>query len=280
MWTVRVEKDSINQTGNRLTTFVLTYPRFIHAEFLTHRMVSKNSASSRAIPVSRMIEQVENDPAMPIYWGKNQPGMQAKVELVGEELERAKSLWLSARTNAVAYATAMNQAGAHKQIVNRILEPFSWITVVASATEWVNFWNLRLHPDAQPEFQHLAKMMRAAYDASQPQLLRSGMWHLPFWDWSDSGAPAVQWGYGPALTRARQVATGRIARVSYLTHDGRRDQAKDIELHDQLQASGHWSPFEHCAMALGKPRRVNNFYGFDQYRRHIDPQRMPENHER
>jgi thymidylate synthase ThyX len=234
----------------------------IHAEFMTHRAISRNAASSRAIPIEKVIQRVKNDPAMPIWWGKNQKGMQAMEELKGPFLEGAKKDWLRARDLAVASADRLMAWSAHKQIVNRILEPFCWITVIASATDWSNFFALRCHKDAQPEFQYIASMMLGAYIATTPTPVARGDMHLPLV--FDEDWPLVGFKY----SEAKKVSVGRCARVSYLTHDGRRDISEDIALHDRLIGPGHWSPFEHVATASSDPTlRSGNFRGFVQYRK-------------
>jgi len=238
--------DSVTPEGNRLTTFVLTYWRAIHSEFMTHRCFSRNASSSRAIPIAKMIEAIETEPAKPVFWGTNQAGMQASEQLGGQELDNAKYEWLIARNRAVDSCTILNQSKLHKQITNRTLEPFAHIIVVATASDrgLRNMFGLRAHKDAQPEFQVLAYKMLKDWLNSTPTKLNWGQWHVPFYE-----NPTV---FGPTPTDIDQlkIATGRIARVSYLTHDGVRDEAKDIELHDRLASSGHWSPFEHCAMAI------------------------------
>lgn len=238
--------DSITPDGNRLTTFVLTYWRAIHSEFMTHRCFSRNASSSRAIPISKMIEAVETEPALPVFWGTNQAGMQAAEQLKGPELDIAKMEWKLARNRAVDSCNTLNASKLHKQIANRVLEPFAHITVVATSSErgLLNMFGLRAHKDAQPEYQVLAYKMLKCWLKSKPNKLDFGQWHVPFYE-----NPTV---FGPNPTDLDQlkIATGRIARVSYLTHDGVRDESKDIELHDRLAASGHWSPFEHCAMAI------------------------------
>ena len=184
--TVKIIADSINLNGNRLTTFELEYPRFIHAEFMTHRLFSRNSASSRAIPVSKMIENIKTNIAMPIHWGKNQKGMQAneehyaKVEIKKDVYESREVAWSFACKNAIEIAEAFDKAGYHKQIVNRLLEPFQNIKVICSATEYDNFFSLRLHPDAQPEIKELANQMYNALKQSDPKLLFDDEYHLPY----------------------------------------------------------------------------------------------------
>lgn len=191
--------DSINIKGNRLTTFILEYPRFIHAEFMTHRMFSKNAASSRAIPIEKMIQQVQDNPAMPEFWGKNKSGMQANEELSDSpsvticltpnnklsesetisEKEAAKRIWINARNSAIDFVRSMNLLGVHKQIANRILEPWFHIRIICSATEYENFFALRAHVDAQPEIRVLAERMLEAYNNSIPKVLQPGEWHIP-----------------------------------------------------------------------------------------------------
>lgn len=256
--------DSVSPAGKRLITMELTYPRFIHAEFMTHRMFSRNAASSRAIPTRKMIKMVEENPAMPIYWGKNMKGMAAREEIDKGKVPVAEELWLKARDEAVAYAKALYELKMHKQVVNRILEPWKFITVICTATEWSNFFALRDHSDAQPEISHLARLMREAQDASTP---RRKLWHLPYVDGYDlpdviTAAEFEDW---------KKISVARCARVSYLTHDGKRDIEKDLVLHERLltgSGHGHWSPFEHVAVAHRNPEmRSGNFVGWTQYRK-------------
>lgn len=254
--------DSINPFGNRITTWVLKFPRFILAEFNTHRMLSRNSSSSRAIPIEKIIQQVKDDPAMPEFWGKNQKGMQADEELDSEHLTSSKREWIFARDRAIESAQCLHRHGAHKQIVNRLLEPWMHQTVLCTATDWENFFALRAHEDAQPEFRHLAYLMLNEYNKATPKEVLTGQWHIPFGD-----------NYCDDLTVDEQlkVCTARAARVSYNTFEGDIDYIKDFKLHDQLLENGHLSPFEHCAMAMSyydRPdRRYGNFTGWQQYRK-------------
>lgn len=266
--------DSVcNETGKRITTFELTYPRFIHSELMTHRLFSRNSASSRAIPVKKMLDQIVNDPAIPKFWGKNQAGMQAAEELTGSALDAAKSAWLAARDEAVSFAEYLNGdgIGLHKQIANRITEPWMFITVLVTSTEWDNWYRLRDSEFAQPEIAWVARDMRRIHMESNPQVLRTHNWHLPFiddkdrWDTIEYGCEDLQ------LEALKKISAGRCARVSYLTHDGKRDVNEDIILAERLMKSGHWSPFEHCAQALDRDEtRVGNFLGWRQYRAEVD----------
>lgn len=245
----KIIADSISPDGIRLTTMQLRYPRFIHAEFMTHRLFSRNASSSRAIPVERMIADLRRDPAMPVYWGGNKPGMQAGQQLTGLALEQAKTEWLLAMDNAIKHAEFIMLIGLHKQIANRILEPWAHINVVVTATEWDNFFQLRMHKDAQPEINALACSMWEAMDNSEPRPLKPGEWHLPYVsssDWNNDG-----WDTGtPALDYLKKVSVARCARVSYLTHDGRPTTIEeDLRLYDRLVGSQpiHASPAEHQA---------------------------------
>ena len=264
---------SVTSHGAHLATLQLCYPRFIHAEFLTHRVFSRNASSSRAIPVAKMLEQVRTDPAMPIHWGKNQPGMQAKEELERHEKESAQAMWGTAAMHAANAAEEMNRVGAHKQIVNRILEPFQHIHVVVTATEWDNFFQLRDHPDAQPEMQALAKAMRRALDSTvfyQKDVASdlSMNWHLPYISQKEiSDNP-----FDPIYLA--KLSAARCARVSYLNHDGTNpDPKKDMELYYRLIESHprHASPVEHQGLpASNKNNWSNNFRGWIQFRELIE----------
>lgn len=260
--------DSRSPDGVQLTTFEVTFPRFILAEFNTHRMLSRNSASSRAIPVKKQLERVRNNPFVPSYWGKNQKGMQAKEEVAHHEAQMAEEIWLTGRDYAVSVAEALLAQGVHKQLANRLLEPYMWQTVLVTATEWDNFLNLRTHPDAQPEFQAVATMMDKLLCDSTPTKLDYGQWHCPLVQ------PEEQWMSDEEKILA---SVGRCARVSYLTHDGVRDVEQDIILAKRLLKSGHMSPFEHVARPAvqadeGWPVSdsfFGNFRGWVQYRKTI-----------
>lgn len=258
MITAKIIADSVNDVGNRITTFVCTYPRFIHSEVMTHRTFSRNASSSRAIPITKMIETIEKEPAMPIHWGKNQKGMQAEAQIAPVDQDRARDTWLMAMKSAIEYANVLSAMGVHKQVVNRLLEPYSHMTTIITATEWGNFFNLRAHKDAQPEFKELAVQMLKASMNSGPVYKKSGEWHLPFSD--------QYFGVMP-IDQMLKITTARCARVSYLTFDGVIDSQKDFQLHDQLKESGHWSPFEHAACSLSSSDFSGNFRGWKQYRK-------------
>lgn len=280
--TAVIIKDSINTAGTRLTTLQLRYPRFIHAEFMTHRVFSRNASSSRAIPVKRLIQDVIEDTAMPLHWGKNQPGMQAREEhndqvVVGFGSDdyvfgSREEAWNVARDNAIRQAEMFDAAGYHKQIVNRLLEPFTHINVVVSATDWDNFFELRDHPDAQPEIQVLARAMKDAMAGSTPDRLREGQWHVPYVDFNEELQLYADRHDLGLIEVARKVSVARCARVSYVTHDGRKTTVEeDVALHDKLVVAEplHASPAEHQATpAVGTKDR--NFQGWKQYRQWLE----------
>lgn len=245
-YAAKVICDSIAQ-GTRLTTLEVTMPRIVLAEFNTHRVFSRNSASSRAIPVEKRIQAVLDNPFIPEAFAANKPGMQAGDVLDAKASEEARFDWLAARDHAVDHASFLAVSGVHKQWANRLIEPFSWTTVVVTATEWENFFNLRISALAQPEIRKAAELMKAAMDASIPKELPHGGWHLPY----------IQLDETEYVTEDMiKASVARCARVSYLTHDGIRDFAKDIELHDKLLASRHMSPFEHPAVVnFANPER-------------------------
>jgi hypothetical protein len=269
----KIIADSFYYVGDkkhRITTFQLRYPRFFHAEFMTHRVFSRNASSSRAIPVMKMLKDIWTDPAMPIHWGQNQAGMQAKTELEGFKRRLAETLWRGAGKAACIFAYGMNKLGLHKQVANRITEPWQHISVIITATELDNFYALRDHPDAQPEIRDLAQKMKAAQDASTPRELKSGEWHLPYC--SDAEIATLP------LEVLKKISAARCARVSYLTHDGLMPNVeKDIALHDRLVASEpiHASPVEHQATPSGDDLFHKNFKGFIQYREEVEAQLKP-----
>lgn len=254
-------------TEQRITTFELEYPRFIHSELMTHRQFSRNASSSRAIPIDKMIEQVQANPATPIHWGLNQSGMQANQEIPYIQKELANALWIKAKNNAVAVAKEMKELGLHKQIVNRVLEPFQMMKTLVTATSFDNFFNLRCHKDAQPEIKQLADLMYQAMQESEPESLKAGEWHTPYIKHSrkDNGEiiyfiegsmkdtqdnliePTIQ--YLP-MELAIKISCSCSAQVSYRNNDTSIEKA--IKIYDKLIGSEpkHASAFEHCATPI------------------------------
>jgi len=243
----KIIADSVSPDGVRITTYELEYPRFIHSELMTHRAFSRNAASSRAIPIKRMIELIKEDTAMPIHWGKHQSGMQADEECnaymnIGTPQHASREeAWLSARDKAIEIAEAFAEAGYHKQIVNRILEPFSHIKVVITATEFENWFYLRNHTDAQPEIKDLAGKMLVAKEASTPKELELGEWHVPYYKdgyWIECQSDET-------LYEAQMISVSCCAQVSYRRNDDSLEKAEKI--YDRLVTSQppHLSPTEH-----------------------------------
>lgn len=245
--------DSINPWGTRLTTFVLTYPRFIHAEMLRHRAFSRCVSSSRAIPIAKMIKTVKDAQLYPAFWGAAQTGMAADHEVDEEAKLKAIAIWDEHREATLKATQALADLGLHKQIPNRFLEPFAPVTELVTATEYQNFFELRDHPAAQPEIQAIAKLMRKAYAEGEPKECEVGQWHIPFI------APGRDRDLDPEYVL--QIAVGRCARLSYLTHDGKRDPQEDVKLCDRLWNSQpkHLSPFEHVARVAPWRTKCDNF---------------------
>jgi thymidylate synthase ThyX len=300
----KVLADSRSPAGYRLTTLEASFPRFVLAELNTHRAFSRNSASSRAIPIAKQLRRVLEDPFVPIEFGSNRPGMQAGPALAGEARLTAEREWLGARDDAARRALGLlispdavapdddplerlgqveealreearppEWLNVHKQVANRLLEPFAWHTAIVTATEWDNFWHLRCHPDAQPEIRRIAEAMRDAVAASQPAELDWDEWHLPLVRPEDRAELA-------SAEDLVKVSAGRCARVSYLTHAGRRDPAADVELHDRLLAGGHMSPLEHPARPLSaadleRSEWCANLRGWRSHRKEIPNEADP-----
>jgi len=252
MISAKIIKDSINHAQNRITTFELEYPRFIHAELMTHRQFSRNAASSRAIPVANMIKQVELNPAVPVHWGQNQAGMQAAVEVDLPQQALSQHAWRSACASACEWARVLANQGLHKQIVNRVTEPFQIMKTIVTATEYKNWFWLRCHADAQPEIKQLADLMRLQQLQSDPQLLDVGDWHLPY-VYSEFAFEQVFYdaaGTKLSLADALKVSASCCAQVSYRRQDDSLEKAYAI--YDRLIVSepAHASPVEHQATPM------------------------------
>jgi thymidylate synthase ThyX len=292
---------SLNRNSPPLFTMQLRYPKFLHAEELTHRVLStspemietvsipdgfmydrnlsRNASSSRAVPVPRLIEDIRRDPAEPLFWGKNQAGMQAAEELDNAAKRLAQDIWRSNREACIRDALDLHALGAHKQLVNRLVEKHGYINVVVTATNWSNFFALRRHEGAQPEIRHLADLIWEAQQASTPKVLKLGQWHLPYV--SDEDRRHVMFRY-PGLAplcwdELIKLSVARCARVSYLTHEGKRPSIEDdLALYDRLVGSMplHASPAEHEATPdrwidghWEHPELQGNLTGYIQHRK-------------
>lgn len=263
-----VLEDSVSERNDRLTTFEVTFPRFVLAEFNTHKVFSRNSASSRAIPVEKQLAKVLDHSFIPVWWGAAQAGMQASSEIGDSDRQLASEIWCELRDRAALGVVALiggidkleddslkerfielgkiyndqefpNLSDPlHKQVANRLLEPFMWHTVIVTATDWDNFYALRANPEAQPEIQVAAQQMLDAYSNSRPVPVQERDWHTPLIKEEERNLPPEE--------RLR-ISIGRCARSSYLTHHGVRDHAEDLKLYERLITSGHMSPTEHAA---------------------------------
>jgi thymidylate synthase ThyX len=273
----RVLLDSVSPVGARVTTLEVVMHRFVLAEFNTHRAFSRNSASSRAIPARKMIERAVENPATPLYWGAEKRGMQSGIEVPVDRQMECIIAWESARIACADAAHDLIELGVHKSIVNRLLEPFLWHTVIVTADPagYQNFFEQRCSPLAQPEIRAAAEAMRRVYDDSVPTSLEYGEWHTPLLTPEDDERIPVE---THMMTR-RCVSAARCARVSYLTHDGRRDVAEDLQLYDRLVTAEppHWSPLEHvCRPRVDDPTsradmfRRGNLHGWVQLRHEVE----------
>ncbi|QXL90360.1 hypothetical protein [Salmonella phage NINP13076] len=273
----RVVADSISPQGRRITTFELEYPRIIHSELMTHRLFSRNAMSSRAIPIKKMIEQVQTDPAMPVKFGKNQPGMQDAGEhdaQLGDGYS-AEDWWKLAGLSAARFAAEFADAGYHKQIANRLLEPFQRMKTVLTATDFENFWWLRVDKDADPTIYALAEAMKKEFDESLPEILEPGQWHTPYVDHvygfghgeddacifegycvlDENNIPVML-----TVEEAKAISASCCAQVSYRVLNNTKEKALDI--YGKLLSGNkvHASPFEHVATPM---KGEFSQYGYD-----------------
>lgn len=261
MTSAKIIADSVGPSGKRLTTYVACFPRFILAQLNKHRALSSNTASSRAIPTRRMIGAVIHAPYVPPRLGRNRPGMQSASDLPGWKAWICRQLWLGFRWPAILVVHLLDKLGLHKQWANRLLEPWLYVVAIISGTEWDNFFCLRHHREAQPEFYELTCRMLEALRESTPKELKDGEWHLPYGDrYIDEGLTNYE---------LLQIVVARCARVSYQNFEGDIDHEKDYELYRRLLGEFHMSAFEHAAQALPFATPSGNFVGFQQYRKMI-----------
>lgn len=246
--------------GDEVVTWVLEYPRYIHSELMTHRVFSRNAASSRAIPIEKMIEQATQNTVMPM-WSHNQAGMQGKLVTDLDTIHAANNIIAEILQAVVSGVRQLDELGIHKQNANRYLEPFQHIRTIVTSSQLDNFFQLRAHPDAQPEIQQLAKEMLASYSMSEPVELKKGEWHLP-------GVPVDFTG---SLREKQMISASVCAQVSYRKEDASLEKAEKV--FDRLITSEplHASPMEHQC----RPLEINDFQkgnliGFRQLRQDIE----------
>ena len=276
--------DSISLHGKRITTFVIRYPRWLHPEIMTHRALSRNASSSRAIPIRKLSRDILDDTSYPISFRSNKSGMQGGDELPPWRQVACRAVWKFGALVSVALARILAALGAAKETANRLQEAYGHISVVVTATEWSNFFALRYHAMAQPEFRHLAKLMWEAYQMHTPNQLVAGEWHLPFVGTQEADRhllPGWHLCPDPSVMRPRPTdleswqplinrSIARCARVSYLNHmNGVPTQAEDDKLCQRLIGSQpiHASPAEHQATPDKPGWWSGNFDGWVQYRK-------------
>lgn len=265
----KVVLDSISPDGVRVTTFEFIFHRTELAELNTHRMLSGSAASSRAIPISKMIARVKSDPAMPMKWGKNQSGMQSYELLDDESAGSCERAILDHMMDAINLVEYLELRGLHKQFSNRYIEPWMTCVKIVTAVEWANFFHKRTHHAAHPNFNALALAVEEAYFDSKPKELKYGRWHLPYItekDWSDAEDLLLYPKSNLFATDImKAVSAARCARVSYLNHDGTRPiLAKDYELFEKLRDSDpmHPSPLEHVCEPCNHMNEINAYNDF------------------
>lgn len=263
-----VIEDSLSPNGSRLTTMQLRLPRLILAEITRHRSFSFSVGSSRARPFKRQRDLIS---CPIIFWGKQRAGMSATEEIKNPAL--AELIWNYAAYCAIFFGWLLNKLGVHKQITNRLIEPFIFVDVVMTGTgeAWLHLFALRIEKTAQPEIQYITRLAARAYRDSKPKKLISGEWHLPYI--SDEEKDNVK--YGTLFQRLVKASSARCARTSYKNHDGTRcNLDKDVELYDRLLKDLHLSPLEHVARATAfraHGPQCGNFPGWIQHRKEVEP---------
>lgn len=251
---VDILADSVNPKGIRLTTLQLYYPRFILPQLNTYRAFSRCTQSSRAVPIQKVIQSIKDNPVRPKFGGAQKGMVSGPID--EDSVEALNDLWDNAARSALQTARQMEIHGAHKEAINRILEPYMHVRTVVSATDWSNFFRQRISPNAQHEIHELAAAIQDALAKSLPTNLKAGQWHIPYFNGQDSHGTETD----------LKVAVARCARVSYTNHDGNVSLESDLRLFEQLKRDMHLSPFEHVAQALNSKSRYANFKGFRQYR--------------
>jgi hypothetical protein len=249
-----------SETNKKIATFVVTMPKFIQAQINSHRMFSRNAASSRAMPSKIIRQRVLKNPFVPIEFSKNQPGMRGGEKFKGIKLFFVKKIWLWSRYVPCVFHYIGEKLKIHKEILNRIIEPWMFTQVIITATEWDNFLKLRIDNSSQPEIQYIAKEVQRLLADNNPNLIKHNEWHLPF----ITEEERLKF----SLDELKKISTARCARVSYKLYNGKDSNLlKDIELCEKLISKGHWSPFEHIATPEEKTEKDSNFIGWKQYRK-------------
>lgn len=219
--------------NSRVSTFTITLPKFLLQELNTHKTINKNAASSRALPFNKVLSLAS---FTPIFWSKNEKGMQGHESLNELESLEAFTHWESAKSYAKKVASRLEKTGCHKQIVNRIVEPFTMATVIATSDKWPMFFALRCSEDVEPNLAFVATKMLRQYLESTPKILAPSEWHIPLIKPEENEFE---------LEKKLVKSAARCARVSYVNFYGKDVYEDDLRLHDMLLESKHMSPFEH-----------------------------------
>ena len=260
--TAKVIADSVTWTDFRVTTLELEYPRYIHSELMTHRVFSRNAASSRAIPVDKMIDIIVNQKEFFPIWTETQKGMQGKIITDEDRILMLNTEWKMARAHATHAAWNLKRAGVHKQNINRLFKPYQFMKTIVTATDWTNFFHLRLAEDVMPEMQLLARKMKEAIDKSTPVFLFKGNWHLPY----------IKGDEGYDTETAKKISVSCCAKVSYRKLDETPEKA--LEIYNKLVSGDrlHASAFEHVCTPIGDwdTPLLGNLRGWKQYRHIVE----------
>lgn len=255
---VKILADSINPNSDRITTFLIDIPKPLLGEVARHRVFSLNAASSRAIPIDRVIEQVTDDPWIPIFT-KSQRGMGGKEFTDEEEISHIQAEWLVARDNAVTQAVYLKEMDVAKEIVNRLIEPWQIVPVIITGTTFDNFFNLRCAESAQADLRIIAEEMRKQYGESEPKRVEWGDYHIPF-----SEKDVEEIATSRELFDELDVSVSKCAAISYSNHTKDEPIEKHIQRTERLLKMRHLSPFEHQACSrLGEHA---NLKGWQSYR--------------
>ena len=275
--TVEIIADSIAPNGKRITTLRSIYWLCIHPEHLRHGPISHSVASGRAIPISRTIEQVTDNPWYPSQYGKTHKGMQHSEVFTGDDVHELDKLWLETSRLMLEQVEKFNKIGVTKQLTNRLLAPWVQVRDVTTSTDYDAFLKLRLHDTAEIHIQELAVETLVALATSVPKKLEPGEWHLPFitdddreyalytFKEQEPESYTFPMEVEDAFARHNVSMADQLlilisaARCAYTSYDKNKGKTRDAELTTaarKLLPYHHYSPFEHQARA----RNVSKYY--------------------
>jgi thymidylate synthase ThyX len=234
--------------GTKIATLEVKVPYHTWIHLLTHRAFSRNAQSSRGIPFTRLLERATYIPeSFPI----NKPGMSPEnyIDKTHPDYQTLCNLWIKARTLAIETANTMYLHEVHKEIINRVIQPYCYITGIITATDWDNFIELRTASSTQEDTRKVAIRVREIINDMQ---FMNQMWHIPYVDTMNEKMP---------INDSLLISAARCARVSYLNHNNEKNNhEKDMKLANQLLTDKHMSPFEHQACGYkGKYYNLSNW---------------------